>query len=148
MRKICFLSILTCLSIYVLAEDSIVVSTRPFIIDDMPFVAVEQDSMMYRIMRERLLGEKAVQDVDGYRVQIYSSNAPQTAKTEALQLQEKIQAMISQPVYVLYLSPFWKVRIGNFRSASEAETYKKSFIEQYPELQGNTYVVRDKVQIL
>lgn len=87
-------------------------------------------------------------ETDGYRVQIYSSNQQQTAKAEALSLETQLKDKIQQTVYVLYLTPFWKVRIGDFRTYEEAKEYKKLFVQQYPDMMGDTYIVRDKIQVL
>lgn len=51
-------------------------------------------------------------------------------------------------MYVISEPPFWKVRIGNFRTRDEANQYKKTLLDLYPELQSSTYVVPDKVIVL
>ena len=87
-------------------------------------------------------------EMDGYRVQIYSSNRQQTAKMEALELETNLKTEISQTIYVLYLPPFWKVRLGDFRTYDEAKDYKKEFVQQFPQMIGDTYIVRDKIKVL
>ena len=53
----------------------------------------------------------------GYRVQIFSSNVQRTAKSEAFRLEKEVRNQFpDQNVYVRYTSPFWKVRIGDFRT--------------------------------
>jgi hypothetical protein len=94
-------------------------------------------------------GKRELVEIDGYRVQVYSSNQQQTAKSEALDLEEKLlKDKINQTIYVQYLPPFWKVRLGDFRTYDEAREYKKLFVQQYPEMMGDTYIVRDKIQVL
>ena len=63
-------------------------------------------------------------------------------------LEEKLKDKISQTIYVQYLTPFWKVRLGDFRTYDEAKDYKKQFVQQFPEMMGDTYIVRDKIQVL
>ena len=54
-------------------------------------------------------------EVQGYRVQVFSSNAHRTAKEEAFKLEQRLtQVFPDHKVYVSYTSPFWKVRIGDF----------------------------------
>ena len=89
----------------------------------------------------------AQQEIDGYRVQVYSSNAQKTAKNEALEMEQKLKDNINQPIYVQWLSPFWKVRLGDFRTYDEAKEYKNQFILLYPEIAGDAYVVRDKINL-
>lgn len=128
------------------ANDSI--ANNPNIFDDMYGVTIHQDSLVGVLLEHRIKGNNEMVEIDGYRVQIYSSNRQQTAKAEALQLEKDITDKVSMPVYVLYMTPFWKVRLGNFRTFDEANTFKNQFLAQFPEMQGDTYVVRDKIQIL
>lgn len=142
-----FLSILCLLpALGVYANDSI--SSRPNIFDEMPNVTVHQDSLVGVLLEHKIRGNNEMVEIDGYRVQIYSSNRQQSAKTEALQLEKEISEKVSMPVYVLYMTPFWKVRLGNFRTFDEANTFKNQFLAQFPQMQGDTYIVRDKIQVL
>ena len=118
------------------------------IFDSLPGVQIIQDSTVAVLLDEAVNGKHEMVEVDGYRVQIYSSNQQQTAKSEALELETKLNQTIGQTVYVQYLPPFWKVRIGDFRTYEEAREYKKIVVAQYPELMGDTYIVRDKIQVL
>lgn len=118
------------------------------VFDSLPGVQLIQDSTVSVLLEEAVNGKRELVEMDGYRVQVYSSNQQQTAKAEALELETKLKEKVNQTVYVQYLPPFWKVRLGDFRSYDEAREYKKLFVEQYPELMGDTYIVRDKIQVL
>lgn len=120
---------------------------KPYILDDMPLVRVHQDSLIEALLKEKVYGISEMIEVDGFRVQIFSSNRQQTAKEEALSLEKKMTDALSTAVYVTYISPFWKVRLGNFRTYEEANAFKVQLITQFPELQGDTYIVRDKIQV-
>lgn len=118
------------------------------VLDSIPGIQIVQDSAMSVLLDEAIHGKHELVEMDGYRVQIYSSNQQQTAKGEALELEEKVKENLTQSVYVQYLPPFWKVRVGDFRTYEEAREYKKIVVAQYPELMGETYIVRDKIQVL
>ena len=118
------------------------------VFDFMPGVQIVQDSTMAVLLDEAINGKRELVEVDGYRVQVYSSNQQQTAKGEALELEARLKDKISQTLYVQYLPPFWKVRVGDFRTYDEAKEYKKLFVQQYPNLMGDTYIVRDKIQVM
>lgn len=128
------------------AEDSIAV--RPNILDAMPGVEVLQDSAVAVLLNDAISGAREMVEIDGYRVQIYSSNQQQAAKSEALDLESKLKDKVEQNIYVQYLPPFWKVRLGDFRTYEEAKEYKKQFVEAYPAMIGDTYIVRDKIKVL
>ena len=120
---------------------------KPYILDDMPLVVVHQDTMIEALLKEKIYGKAEQIEIDGFRVQIFSSNRQQTAKEEALVLEKKMTEALSTAVYVTYLAPFWKVRLGNFRTYEEANVFKAQLITQHPELQGDTYIVRDKIKV-
>lgn len=130
------------------ANDTLQVTSNPNLLDSMPGVEVLQDSAVGVLLDAAMTGRLELVEIDGYRVQIYSSNRQQAAKTEALDLESQIKDKVNQTVYVLYLPPFWKVRLGDFRTYEEAREYKKIFVQQYPDMMGDTYIVRDKIQVL
>ncbi|MBQ0118642.1 MAG: SPOR domain-containing protein [Bacteroidales bacterium] len=121
----------------------------PAILQDMSPARVYQDSMITLLMQEKITGiERGQTEISGWRVQIYSSNNQSDAKAGALAIQQQLNGQLSVGIYVLYTPPFWKVRVGDFRTMEEAQQYKQLFIESYPDLQATTYVVRDEhVQI-
>ena len=117
--------------------------------DLMENVMVYQDSLVYQLMMNKYLGiENGQQEISGFRVQVYSSNIQQKAKNESILLQQSLEKSLSQSVYVISEPPFWKVRIGNFRTRDEANQFKNTLLSLYPELQTSTYIVPDKVTIL
>lgn len=147
MKKIVWVVLAAVSALPAYADDSTAVA-RPYILDDMPDVLVSQDSLMEARLREKIYGGGELVEIDGYRVQIFSSNRQQTAKEEALNLEKKMSEALSVPVYVMYIAPFWKVRIGNSLTYEEANALKTQIINQFSELQGDTYIVRDKIQVI
>jgi hypothetical protein len=74
--------------------------------------------------------------IEGFRIQVYSGSGSQS-KREAQDA--KSHAMSSFPqhkVYLTFTAPFWRVRVGNFRTKSESlQVYhqlKKVFPNCYP----------------
>ena len=137
----------------VMADDTIevvapVMAPRVNLLEQMPNVEVIQDSAVATLLDGAINGTREWVEIEGYRVQIYSSNQQQTAKGEALDLEEKLQSQVNQTIYVQYIPPFWKVRLGDFRTYEEAKEYKKLFAQQFPDLTGDTYIVRDKIKVL
>lgn len=117
--------------------------------DVMDNAVVHQDSLVRELMINKRLGiQRGVQEVNGYRVQVFSSNQQQSAKNRALLLQQDLSSHLEEPVYAISEPPFWKVRIGNFLTREDANNYRMIFVAQYPELQGSTYVVPDKIIIV
>ena len=144
------IGIVSLVSLSVLADDSILIVDTPRvnILQEMQDVEIVQDSMMAVLLDEAINGKHEIVEMDGYRVQVYSSNQQQTAKTEALELEARLKEKVSQSIYVQYIPPFWKVRLGDFRTYDEAREYKKLFVQLFPSMMGDTYIVRDKIQVV
>lgn len=147
MKRIAIILFVVLAAMQLRANDSLRIAMRPNLLDSMPGVEVLQDSAVGALLHAAMQGDLELVEIDGYRVQIYSSNRQQVAKSEALELEAKIKDKLDQTVYVLYMPPFWKVRIGDFRTYEEAKEYKKLFVEQFPSIMGDTYIVRDKIQV-
>ena len=147
MKRIAIILFVVLVALQLRANDSLRIAMRPNLLDSMPGVEVLQDSAVGALLHAAMQGDLELVEIDGYRVQIYSSNRQQVAKSEALELEAKIKDKLDQTVYVLYMPPFWKVRIGDFRTYEEAKEYKKLFVEQFPSIMGDTYIVRDKIQV-
>lgn len=146
-RSILFIFLSLCTSLCAQEAADSLSGQRPNLFADMPGAVVRQDSAVTRLLYDKITGTvRGTVEVDGFRVQIYSSNRQQTAKAEALRLEKSMTGQVGQPVYVLYQPPFWKVRLGDFLSIEEASAYKDDLLHRFPNLQSSTYVVRDMVQ--
>lgn len=85
----------------------------------------------------------------GYRIQVFSSNNFRTAKSDATRVERQLRNAFPQhQVYVTYVSPFWKVRIGNFRTSNDAQKLRTEIIKQFPALRKECYAVNEsKVKV-
>ncbi|MGB0165742.1 MAG: SPOR domain-containing protein [Luteibaculum sp.] len=77
--------------------------------------------------------------MDGYRVQLYfgTREAATDAKTEFL---KKFPGVKS---YISYLQPNFRLRVGNFRSQHEAESFLIRVKKHFP----SAYTVEDKIEL-
>lgn len=91
--------------------------------------------------------------VQGFRVQVYST----LDKTAAVNLEEEARAwwraersrapaglMPEQlPIYTVYLQPYYRVRIGNFRTRAEADRARQILARRFPD----AFIVPDRVTV-
>ena len=133
-------------------DDSVVVEDTLQVVlltDVMENAIVHQDSTIRQLMIDKQMGiQRGKVEVDGFRVQVYSSNQQKTAKNEALLLQQKLEKSVNKTIYTISEPPFWKVRLGDFQTREEAVVYKNELIVQFPELQSSAYIVPDKIIIV
>ncbi|MCM1518307.1 MAG: SPOR domain-containing protein [Pseudoflavonifractor sp.] len=82
----------------------------------------------------------------GYRIQVFSDNNPRTAKSEARAKSRNIGARFPQyRSYVSFHSPFWRVRIGDFRTEQDAREAAQEIKNAFPSYRREVRVVRDRI---
>lgn len=99
----------------------------------------EQESMVVHTK-----GGKTV----GYRVQVYADNNARSAKTEARQRERAVgQAFPDLGTYVSYVSPYWRLRVGDFKSQYDAEKAASDLRRAFPRYAREVRVVRDRINV-
>mgnify|MGYP001257159177 CR=1 FL=1 len=71
---------------------------------------------------------KRNEGIKGYRIQIYSGNRKQANEIKA----EFIDGNDSLNAYIVYEQPYFKTRVGDFRTKIEAEKALRKLIKLYP----------------
>jgi len=84
----------------------------------------------------------------GYRVQVFSDNNARTAKNEARSKQRIISSRFPQyQTYVMYTSPYWRLKVGDFRTQQEANSAADELRKAFPSYSKEIRVVRDRVNV-
>lgn len=85
----------------------------------------------------------------GFRIQVYSDNNQRTARAEAEKRANAIRAHFpNYQVYVIFQSPYWRVKAGDFRSRSQAEEAAAQMREILPAYGKEMRVVKDHITIV
>lgn len=86
--------------------------------------------------------------VGGFRILVFSGNNPRTAKTEA---SNRSQAVASQfPEYATYVSydaPYWRLKVGDFRSYDDASAALSRLRAAMPSCAREMRVVRERINL-
>ena len=93
---------------------------------------IEQDPEIMRLVGLHIRKNESIRGMQGFRVEIFFSSALD-ARQRALQT--KAAFLRDYPdvnVYVIYISPDFKVRVGNFRTKSEALAMIKQIQDRFP----------------
>lgn len=84
----------------------------------------------------------------GFKVQAFSGNNQRTSKDEAHRKQGQINgAFPDLETVVLFESPFWRLRVGNFTSREEAQNAMEELQRAFPSFGKEMYIVVDEVKI-
>jgi hypothetical protein len=109
-------------------------------------VRIYQDRRIEQLVTNKRNSAGSRQTASGYRVQVFSSNVQRTAKAEAFRIERQIrEEFADQSVYVNYFSPFWKVRVGDFRTQAQAQAFRNELINAFPQMRSEIYIVREQI---
>jgi hypothetical protein len=115
-------------------------------------MAYAQDSLIYRDPRVDSLIKKQIQinevttrdsrrNVPGFRIQVANSND----RNKVFAIKTKIYQMYPElKPYVIYQPPNYKLNVGNFKTAEEAEPYMQKLTQDFP---SGVYVVHDIIEV-
>jgi hypothetical protein len=93
-------------------------------------------------------GEGKHLTIPGYRVQVFSGNDQRTSKDEAFSKERKVTELHSElSTYVTYKSPFWRVRVGDFRTYEEAYLLLRQLTKELPGFGREMYVIKEDIII-
>ena len=150
MKKAISILLCTFIVLALSANDSIAKSNLKIIQAMEENVVVHQSADIDRLIQDKIDGTQREEvQIQGYRVQVFSSNHQQTAKNAAFDVEKQIkESDLDVDIYVLYNPPFWKVRLGDFRNQQDAALLRDEVLRLFPQLQGDTYIVRDQITIL
>ncbi len=104
-------------------------------------VKIVQDASIERLLRKHIEYNDAQEGFPGYRVQIYFGSG-QNARKIAHQTVTVFERRYDQKGYIDYEAPIFKVKVGDFRTRSEAERFKNKILKHYP----NSWVVGDLIE--
>lgn len=93
-------------------------------------------------------GDEQYVKMRGFKIQAFAGNNQRTSKNEASYKQRIIsEAFPDQETVILFDSPFWRLRVGNFKTRDEANQVMKEMKESFPSFGKEMYVVVDEVKI-
>ncbi len=86
--------------------------------------------------------------LQGFRVQVFSSNNQRTSKDEAFKKEQEIKAVFPNlNTYVTYVAPFWRLRVGDYSTHEEAYHTQRQLMQAFPTYGKEMYIVREDVKI-
>lgn len=86
--------------------------------------------------------------VKGYKIQAFSGNNQRSSRDEANSKQSQINTYFPElESVVLFESPFWRLRVGNFETREEAQEVMLELRKQFPSFGKEMYIVADEVKI-
>lgn len=93
-------------------------------------------------------GDVAFLKIQGFRTQVFSGNDQRKSKDEAFRKEKEIKELFPDvPTYVTYTAPFWRLRVGDYRSHEEAYRMQRQLMSVFPTYGKEMYIVKEEVKI-
>jgi len=104
-------------------------------------VKVYQDSWVDSIVKQHVEYNRHQNGIEGYRVQIFF-DAGNNSLNQANSVAGQFQLLYpGDTAYISFSEPYYKVRVGDFRTKLDAEGFLQEVLGDYP----NAFVIRDKI---
>lgn len=106
-------------------------------------VKISKDPRIDELLNKHIQFNEVQGSIPGYRLQIYSGSG-NYSKGNAINERSRFMGRYSDvEAYIIFNTPYYIVRVGNFRTRLDAEAFRQKIIEQYPE----AYIVRDDIDL-
>ncbi len=104
-------------------------------------VEVVQDEKIIQLSEQYKKMSLSNPEVDGYRVQIFFESGS-NSKNAAANIKSGFETVFPEiKSYLSYKEPYYRVRVGDFRTLVEAVGFQKKIAIEYP----NSFPVKDKI---
>lgn len=107
------------------------------------FLKVEQNPRIDSLVMKQRQIYANDSTIDGFRVQIFMETG-----NDAVRHADSIKAVFSQkypdtPIYLIFGQPYYRLRIGDFRTRLEAENQYQQIKKEY----ANSFVTADRINL-
>ena len=107
------------------------------------YVIIEQDQRIEQLIQRQKEIHSADNTIDGYRIQIFmesGNDAVEHANTVMAEFNEKYPDV---PIYLVFGQPYYRLRVGDFRTRLEAEKFFLTLSQDYKK----AFVTSDRIQL-
>jgi mRNA-degrading endonuclease RelE of RelBE toxin-antitoxin system len=104
-------------------------------------VEIVQDEKVTRLTEQYRKMSLNNPEIDGYRVQIFFDSGS-NSKNKAASIKDNFETVYpGVKSYLSYKEPYYRVRVGDFRTLTEAEGFQKKIATDFP----NSFAVKDNI---
>ncbi|KAF0199898.1 MAG: sporulation domain-containing protein [Bacteroidetes bacterium] len=99
------------------------------------------DPEINRLVEKHIYLNQHMSTLDGWRVQIFFDSGANSKKRATDILNRFNNQYIDSKAYLSFKEPYYRVRVGDFRTRLEAEGFMKTIQAEYP----NAFATADKI---
>jgi len=106
---------------------------------DTGVVTIINDPRLDTLLYRHIQSKAEIGGLRGYRIQVYFGSGQQARKEANEAKASCISLFPTQKAHILFQTPFYKVRVGDFRTRNEAFIWHKKIVREFPK----AYIVND-----
>ena len=145
--RILFFIIAICLTLNIDAQEidsTYIYTPAEKAADTIGHVSYHQSNAISSIMKKKMKVNEANPKISGYRVQVFSVSGVNSKDKVNKEKAEYLLKNKDANIYIVYQSPYFKLRIGDYRDKLEANYYLQEIIKDYP----FAFIVKDEINIM
>ncbi|MBN2172557.1 MAG: SPOR domain-containing protein [Bacteroidales bacterium] len=104
-------------------------------------VQVIQDPRVDTLLAKHRYLNQNKPGIEGWRIQIFFESGNYSKRLAIEAKSAFVEKYPDIPAYVIFHEPYYKVRIGDYRTRMQAEKFLKQIEQEYP----NAFVVNDEI---
>jgi len=104
-------------------------------------IKVIQDPRVDSLLQMHIELNEKNPHIEGWRINIFFESGNNSKKMAVDAKAKFVQSYADVPCYVVFQEPYYKVRVGDYRTRMEAEKLLKELVPEYP----NAFVVEDEI---
>ena len=105
-------------------------------------VQYDKEAGIEQIEQQHQAAWKSLDKIEGFRIQIAAASGANSKNTVQRAYDEFRSRFPSIPAYVTYAEPYFRLRVGNFRTRLEATATLEQIKASYP----GAYIIKDEIK--
>lgn len=104
-------------------------------------IHIISDPRIDRLVEEYSNVAGRIHSLEGFRIQIFFDSGNLSKRNSAQVREEFIKRFPGIEAYITFREPYYRVRIGDFRTKLEADGFRKKILQHYP----HAFTVNDQI---
>lgn len=107
------------------------------------YVIIEQDYRVEQLIQRQREIHVADSTIDGYRIQIFMESGNDAVEHANMVIEEFKLKYTDLPIYLVFGQPYYRLRVGDFRTRLEAEKIFQTLSKDYKK----AFITSDRIQL-
>lgn len=107
------------------------------------YLLIEQDQRIEQLIQRQKEIHSADNTIDGFRIQIFMESGNEAVEMANQAMEEFKEKYPDIPVYLVFGQPYYRLRVGDFRTRLEAEKAFQTLSKDYKK----AFVTSDRIQL-